>query len=130
MRLFSTLSLGFSRFFWTSNVLSCPAVYVGRSNMCYYEGIYRNRFGRSFGSHPQANIDEMLVPRGFPREMMRARSATEITHCLYSAPKARCVGFFNHTMPPAAGQQGIKCMLVLSTLLKPPHLRQTPAIPT
>jgi hypothetical protein len=42
--------------------------------MCYYEGIYRNRFGRSFGSHPQANIDEMLVPRGFPREMMRARS--------------------------------------------------------
>jgi len=42
--------------------------------MCCYEGIYKNRFGRSFGSHPQANIDEMLVPPGFPRDLMRARS--------------------------------------------------------
>ena len=73
MRLFSTLSLGFSRFFWTRSAHSCLTEYDERSNMCCYEGIYRNRFGRSFGSHPQANIDEMLVPRGFPREMMRAR---------------------------------------------------------
>ena len=51
--------------------------------MCCYEGIYKNRFGRSFGSHPQANIDEMLVPPGFPRDLMRARR-TSIYQKVYS----------------------------------------------
>ena len=34
--------------------------------------------GGYLGSHPQANIDEMLVPRGFPREMMRARRESSL----------------------------------------------------
>jgi hypothetical protein len=29
--------------------------------------------GGYLGSHPQANIDEMLVPREFPRDFGRAR---------------------------------------------------------
>ncbi len=71
----------------------------------------RGKFGGGYlGSHPQANIDEMLVPREFPRNSGRARSATEIAHCLYPAPKAPCVGVFNHTIGISAGQQGIKCM--------------------
>jgi len=35
----------------------------------------RGKFGGGYlGSHPQANIDEMLVPREFPRDLGRARS--------------------------------------------------------
>ena len=30
--------------------------------------------GGYLGSHPQANIDEMLVPREFPRDLGSARS--------------------------------------------------------